>query len=143
MDMRLRRLTGLEREKIEEEYAQLMETIKYLKKILDDEGMLLSVIKEELLEIKDKYDDPRRTQINPIAGEIDVEDLIEEHDVVITLTHFGYVKRMPLDTYHSQHRGGRGIMGLQTRRRTSWSIYSRRPPTESCCSSAASARSIP
>ena len=115
LDMRLRRLTGLEREKIEAEYAQLQETIKYLKKILDDEGMLLSVIKEELLEIKDKYDDPRRTQINPIAGEIDVEDLIEEHDVVITLTHFGYVKRMPLDTYHSQHRGGRGIMGLQTR----------------------------
>jgi len=115
LDMRLRRLTGLEREKIEEEYAQLQETIKYLKQILDDEGMLLSVIKEELLEIKAKYDDPRRTQINPIAGEIDVEDLIEEHDVVITLTHFGYVKRTPLDTYHSQHRGGRGIMGLQTR----------------------------
>ena len=115
LDMRLRRLTGLEREKLEAEYAQLMETIQYLKKILEDEAMLLSVIKEELLEIKEKYDDPRRTQINPIAGEIDVEDLIEEHDVVITLTHFGYVKRMPLDTYHSQHRGGRGIKGLQTR----------------------------
>lgn len=115
LDMRLRRLTGLEREKIEEEYAEIEKTIEYLKKILADEGMLLAVIKEELLEIKEKYNDPRRTQINPIAGEIDVEDLIEEEEVVVTLTHFGYVKRMPLDTYRSQHRGGKGIVGLQTR----------------------------
>jgi DNA gyrase subunit A len=115
LDMRLQRLTGLEREKIEEEYAEVQKNIQYYRDILANESLLLSIIKEELLEIKRKYDDPRRTEIVASEGEIYIEDLIDEHDVVITLTHYGYVKRIPLNTYRSQNRGGRGITGLQTR----------------------------
>ncbi len=115
LDMRLQRLTGLEREKIEEEYAEIKKTIAYLKEVLANEALLMSIIKDELLAIKNKYNDPRRTQLMPMEDEIELEDLIDEHDVVITLTHYGYVKRMPLSTYKSQHRGGRGITGLQTR----------------------------
>ncbi len=115
LDMRLQRLTGLEREKIEEEYAELQKTIQYLNEVLADEKLLLSIIKDELLAIKEKYNDPRRTEIVANQDEIDIEDLIEEHDVVITLTHYGYVKRTPLSTYKTQHRGGRGITGLATR----------------------------
>ncbi|MFU0801013.1 MAG: DNA gyrase subunit A [Xylanivirga thermophila] len=115
LDMRLQRLTGLEREKIEEEYGELQKTIEYLQSILANEDMLYDIIKEELLEIKAKFGDERRTEIAPAEGEIDIEDLIDEHDVVITLTHYGYVKRTPLDTYKSQRRGGRGITGLSTR----------------------------
>ncbi len=115
LDMRLQRLTGLEREKIETEYEELLKTIKYLKDVLADESILLSIIKDEMLKIKAKYNDDRRTEIAPSNDEIEIEDLIEEHNVVITLTHFGYVKRTPLSTYRSQHRGGRGITGLQTR----------------------------
>jgi len=115
LDMRLQRLTGLEREKIEEEYAEVQKNIQYYRNILANESLLLSIIKEELLEIKRKYDDPRRTEIVASEGEIYIEDLIDEHDVVITLTHYGYVKRIPLNTYRSQNRGGRGITGLQTR----------------------------
>jgi DNA gyrase subunit A len=115
LDMRLQRLTGLEREKIEEEYAELQKTIQYLKEILADEKLLLGIIKDELTVIKNKYNDERRTEIVAGEDEIDIEDLIDEHDVVITLTHYGYVKRTPLSTYKSQRRGGRGITGLQTR----------------------------
>ena len=115
LDMRLQRLTGLEREKIDEEYAELEKTIQYLNEVLSDEHLLLSIIKKELLEIKNKYNDPRRTEIIAADDEIDMEDLIDEHDVVITLTHYGYVKRTPLSTYKSQRRGGKGITGLHTR----------------------------
>ena len=115
LDMRLQRLTGLEREKIEEEYEDLQKTIRYLKEVLSNEGLLLSIIKDELLEIKNKYNDARKTEIIPDQGEIDIEDLIDEHDVVVTLTHYGYVKRTPLSSYRTQRRGGRGITGLATR----------------------------
>jgi Type IIA topoisomerase (DNA gyrase/topo II, topoisomerase IV), A subunit len=116
LDMRLQRLTGLEREKIEEEYNALMELIKYLEEVLSDKNLLLKIIKDELNEIKAKYGDERRSKI--IAGEgngIDDEDLIQEKDVVITLTHAGYIKRLPMETYSSQRRGGRGIQAMTTK----------------------------
>ena len=116
LDMRLARLQGLERDKIDQEYAELEEKIAYYKKILSDEGMVLDIIKDELNEIKDKYGDERRTSISFDYSEIDMEDLIDEEDVVITLTHFGYVKRLKTDTYRAQRRGGRGISGLSTRK---------------------------
>lgn len=115
LDMRLARLQGLERDKIDQEYAELEEKIAYYKKILSDEGMVLDIIKDELTEVKDKYGDERRTSISFDYSEIDMEDLIDEEDVVITLTHFGYVKRLKTDTYRAQRRGGRGISGLSTR----------------------------
>ncbi|SFQ26237.1 DNA gyrase subunit A [Caldicoprobacter faecalis] len=115
LDMRLQRLTGLEREKVQQEYAELQNTIKYLQEVLANERMVYDIIKEELLTIKEKYGDERRTQISSASDEIDIEDLIQEQDVVITLTHYGYVKRTPLSVYKSQHRGGRGIVALQTR----------------------------
>ncbi|WHH57242.1 DNA gyrase subunit A [Petroclostridium sp. X23] len=115
LDMRLARLTGLERDKIEEEYKQLLETIKYLKDILASESMVLGIIKEELLVIKEKFGDERRSAITIAEDEINIEDLIEEEDNVITLTHFGYIKRLPVHTYKSQRRGGKGIIGLSTR----------------------------
>ncbi|AOT70455.1 DNA gyrase subunit A [Geosporobacter ferrireducens] len=115
LDMRLQRLTGLEREKIEEEYEELIKMINHFREILANERLLLSIIKEELLEIKDKYNDDRRTIIAAAADEIDMEDLIDEEDVAITLTHFGYVKRLPSNTYKSQRRGGRGVAGHSTR----------------------------
>jgi DNA gyrase subunit A len=115
LDMRLRRLTGLERDKLVEEYEGLLKTIEELKNILADIKLQYAIIKEELLNIKNKYGDDRRTQIVAAPGEIDIEDLIDEHDVVLTLTHLGYIKRTPLETYKSQRRGGRGITGLQTR----------------------------
>lgn len=115
LDMRLQRLTGLERDKIEAEYNQLMETIKYLKSVLASEEMVLGIIKEELLEIKAKYADERRTSIEQNMDEINIEDLIDEEDVAVTITHAGYIKRLPSDTYKSQKRGGRGIQGLAPR----------------------------
>ena len=115
LDMRLRTLQGLQREKIEEEYKELMELIAHLREILSSETLLFQVIKEELLKMKDKYGDERRTKIKAAEGEIDVEDLIKEEQTVITLTHFGYIKRMPIDTYKSQKRGGKGITGIATR----------------------------
>jgi len=114
VDMRLRALTGLEREKIENEYADLMELVKYLRSILEDEYILYGVIKEEILEVKDRYGDERRTGIVQDEGDYDIEDLIEEQIDVITITHFGYIKRMALDMYKQQHRGGRGIIGINT-----------------------------
>ncbi len=115
LEMRLRRLTGLERNKIEEEYAELMKEIEYLKSILDSEEKLLSVIKEELVDIKNRYSDERRTKIENNVNEIDVEDLIQEQEIVITLTHSGYVKRISSDAYSAQKRGGKGIQAMSTK----------------------------
>ncbi len=115
LDMRLKTLSGLQREKIEEEYNELMKLIAHLKEILSSERLVFEIIKEELLEIKEKYADERKTKIVAAEGEIDVEDLIKEEQVVIALTHFGYIKRMPIDTYKSQRRGGKGITGIATR----------------------------
>ena len=115
LDMRLKTLSGLQREKIEEEYKQLMELIEHLRAILNSEKLVFDIIKEELIEIRDKYGDERKTKIVAAEGEIDVEDLIKEEQSVIALTHFGYIKRMPIDTYRSQKRGGKGITGIATR----------------------------
>ncbi|MBS5927922.1 MAG: DNA gyrase subunit A [Clostridium sp.] len=115
LEMRLRRLTGLERGKIEEEYNELMKQIEYLNSILASEEKLLGVIKEELIEIKNKYSDERRTSIEKVVNEIDIEDLIQEEDVTITLTHSGYIKRIPADTYSAQRRGGKGIQAMSTK----------------------------
>ena len=115
LDMRLKTLSGLQREKIEEEYKQLMELIEHLRAILNSERLVFEIIKEELLEIKDKFGDERKTKIVAAEGEIDIEDLIKEEQTVVTLTHFGYIKRMPIDTYRSQKRGGKGITGIATR----------------------------
>lgn len=115
LDMRLRRLTGLEREKIEEEYNELMTLINRLKEILEKEELVLNIIKEELLEIKRVYGDERRTRIEKSATDIDIEDLIQEEDVVITLTETGYIKRISADTYSAQKRGGKGIQAMTTK----------------------------
>ena len=115
LDMRLKTLSGLQREKIDEEYNQLMELIAHLKDILNSERLVFEIIKEELIEIKDKFGDERKTKIVAAEGEIDIEDLIKEEQTVVTLTHFGYIKRMPIDTYRSQKRGGKGITGIATR----------------------------
>lgn len=115
LDMRLKTLSGLQREKIEEEYKQLMELIEYLRSVLNSERLVFDIIKEELLEIKEKFGDERKTKIVAAEGEIDLEDLIKEEQTVVALTHFGYIKRMPIDTYKSQRRGGKGITGIATR----------------------------
>lgn len=115
LDMRLARLQGLEREKIEEELAELRKRIAYFKELLADEKKLMGVIKDELLEIKKKYGDKRRTKLVNGDGELDEESLIDEEDVAITLTHMGYIKRVPENTYKAQRRGGKGILGLTTR----------------------------
>ena len=115
LDMRLKRLTGLERDKLEEEYNNLIKEINRLSEILANETLLNNIIREEILEIKEKYGDRRKTRILPSADEINIADMIAEEDIVITLTHFGYIKRMPQDTYRTQKRGGRGIIGLTTR----------------------------
>ena len=115
LDMRLKTLSGLQREKIEEEYKQLMELIEHLRAILNSERLVFDIIKEELIEIRDKFGDDRKTKIVAAEGEIDLDDLIKEEQTVIALTHFGYIKRMPIDTYRSQKRGGKGITGIATR----------------------------
>ena len=115
LDMRLQRLTGLERDKIDAEYEELLKKIEKLRAILADEKLLLNVIKKEMLEIKEKYADERRTEIRHAEGEIDMRDLISDEEITITLTHFGYIKRLPSDTYKSQKRGGRGVSALTTR----------------------------
>ena len=115
LDMRLKTLSGLQREKIEEEYNELMKLIAYLREILSSEKLVYKIIKDELIEIKDKYGDDRLTKIVPAVGEFNAEDLIKEEQTVVALTHFGYIKRMPVDTYKSQRRGGKGITGIATR----------------------------
>ena len=115
LDMRLARLTGLERDKLMEEYQELEKTIAYLQSLLADKHLLLGVIKDELTEIKNKYADKRRTEISAVEGEIDIADLIAVDDMVVTLTHFGYVKRLSKSTYRSQGRGGKGVSAMTTR----------------------------
>lgn len=115
LDMQLRRLQGLEKEKIESEYQELLKKIAYYVELLADEKKLMGVVKDELIEIRDKWGDKRKTKIKADAQELDEEDLIEEEKVCITLTHLGYVKRVPVDTYRAQKRGGKGITGLTTR----------------------------
>ncbi len=115
LDMRLGRLTGLEREKLQEEYQELEKTIAELSAILADETLLMNVIKQEISTIRDKFGDDRRTELTAIEGEIDVADLIQQEDMVVTLTHYGYVKRLPKYTYRAQNRGGKGVMAMTTR----------------------------
>ena len=115
LDMRLKTLSGLQREKIDEEYKQLMEWIEYLRSVLNSEKLVFDIIKEELIEIRDKYGDERKTKITAAEGEFEIEDLIKEEQCAITLTHFGYIKRIPIDTYKSQRRGGKGITGMTTK----------------------------
>ena len=115
LDMRLARLTGLEREKLMEEYAELEKTIAFLQSLLQDKEKLYGVIKEEMLAIKQKFADPRRTELSSVEGEIDIADLIAVDDMVVTLTHFGYVKRLPKSTYRAQNRGGKGVAAMTTR----------------------------
>ena len=115
LDLRLQRLTGLERDKIQEEYQEVLKAIEEYKAILADEMRILGIIKDELTQVKEKYGDERRTKLTIDTSEIDVEDLIAEEDIVITLTHNNYIKRMPLDTYRRQNRGGKGIKGMGTK----------------------------
>ncbi len=115
LDMRLQRLTGLEREKIEEEYAQLVKDIEYFRKVLSTPQMVEDIVKKELLAVKDKFDDERRTRIVDDAADLDVEDLIAEENMVVTISHAGYIKRIATSTYRQQRRGGRGITAMQTK----------------------------
>ena len=115
LDMQLKRLTGLQREKIEEEYNELMKLIAYLKEVLSSEKLVFDIIKTEALEIKEKFGDERITKIVAAEGEIDMDDLIKEEQTVVALTRFGYIKRAPIDTFKSQKRGGKGITGISTR----------------------------
>ena len=115
LDMRLQRLTGLERDKLEAEYAELQKQIAYYRSVLADEKLVFGIIRDEISEIRRKYADERRTEITAMDGEIDMLDLIDEEDMVVTLTHCGYVKRLPKDTYRAQRRGGKGIVGATTR----------------------------
>ncbi|MEG0512475.1 MAG: DNA gyrase subunit A [Clostridia bacterium] len=115
LDMRLARLTGLEQDKLMAEYAELEKTIAYLSGLLADEALLMGVIKEEMTAIRDKFADDRRTELTHMEGEIDIADLIQSEDMVVTMTRFGYVKRLPKSTYRAQHRGGKGVSGMGTR----------------------------
>jgi DNA gyrase subunit A len=115
LDLRLQRLTGLERAKIEDEYQEMLKTIEYLESVLADERKVLNIIKEELLEVKRRFSDERRTVITSDVSKLELEDLIAEEDIVLTLTHDGYIKRLPVDTYRNQKRGGRGVTGMGTK----------------------------
>jgi DNA gyrase subunit A len=115
LDMRLQRLTGLEREKIEAEYQELMKLIKELTEILEDKSKRMQIIKDELIDIKNRFGDPRRTEIVDATSDVDIEDLIAEEDMVITMTHEGYIKRTPVNTYKTQGRGGKGVKGMESK----------------------------
>ena len=115
LDMRMQRLVGLERQRLRDEYDELMKTIAHLRDVLCSEALVKGIIREEILAIRAKYADPRRTEIVPVANEIELADLIEEEDMAVTLTHFGYIKRVTADTYRAQKRGGKGITGMTTR----------------------------
>ncbi len=115
LDLRLQRLTGMEREKIKEEYDELMKLIAHLNELLSNEGMRFDLIKTELLEIRDRFADARQTEITYLDDEVKIKDLIKEEDVVITISHLGYIKRTPADEYRAQRRGGRGVIGGRTR----------------------------
>ncbi|MBQ3552571.1 MAG: DNA gyrase subunit A [Clostridia bacterium] len=115
LDMRLQRLTGLERDKLMNEFNELTAKVAYLKSVLSDEGLLLSIVREEALEVKEKFADERRTQITALEDEIDLEDVIQQEDMLVSLTHFGYIKRVASDTYRAQRRGGKGVTAQTTR----------------------------
>jgi len=115
LDMRLYQLTGLERKKIDEEYLELIKRISYLRDLLSSQSKLYGVMKDELLEIKEKYGDRRRTDIAPAEGEIDMQDLVADRGCIITISHAGYIKRVPIDTYKGQRRGGKGVAGMATK----------------------------
>jgi len=115
LEMRLRSLTGLEREKIEQEYSEVTALISRLREILGDRALMLGVIKGELIDVRDKFGDDRRTEITEVYSELEMEDLIAREDVVVTMTHTGYIKRLPETTYRSQRRGGKGVTGMATR----------------------------
>ncbi|WP_088226341.1 DNA gyrase subunit A [Desulfosporosinus sp. FKB] len=115
VDMRLKRLTGLERDKLESQYHELMTTIAYLKSVLASPSMVIEIIKNEIREVQQKFGDPRRTSITVDVSRMDIEDLIAEEEVVVTVTHYGYIKRLPLNTYKSQNRGGKGVHGMATK----------------------------
>ena len=115
LDMQLRRLTGLERDKIDAEYQELQKQIARFREILSDVNQVLQIIRDELTEISDRFGDERRTEITGADGEIEIEDLIADEDIVVTLTHHGYIKRLPVSSYRSQRRGGRGISALSTK----------------------------
>ena len=132
--MQLGRLSGMERDKIEEEYQALVVKIEDLRSILADESKVLEIIKNDLTDIKNKYGDERRTEISMVTTEIDIDDLIDEEDIVVTVTHKGYTKRLPVDTYKSQRRGGRGISVLQLVKRTSLNTCLQPQRTTHCCS---------
>jgi DNA gyrase subunit A len=112
LDLRLQKLTGLERGKIKAEYEELLERIKYLNELLSNDSLIYGLIKEELRRYKKKYNDERRTEITSQTSDIEIEDLIAEEENVIAITHSGYIKRLPADTYRKQHRGGRGVTGM-------------------------------
>ncbi len=115
LELRLQRLTGMEREKIKEEYDELMKLINYLTELLGNEGMRYDVIKNELIEVRDKFGDERKTEITFLDDEVSIKDLIKEEDVVITISHLGYIKRTPASEFRAQRRGGRGVQGGKTR----------------------------
>jgi DNA gyrase subunit A len=115
LELRLQRLTGMEREKIKAEYDELMELIAHLREVLANEGMRFDIIKTELREIKEKFGDERKTEITYLEDEMRLKDLVKEEDVVITISHLGYIKRTPVDEYRAQRRGGRGVIGGRTR----------------------------
>jgi len=115
LDMRLYQLTGLERDKVEQEYTAIMERIAYLRSLLADRQLIFGVIKGELAEAKEKYADPRRTEITAAADDMDIEDLIADEACIITISHSGYIKRVPIDTYRAQRRGGKGVAGMMTK----------------------------
>ena len=115
LDMKLQKLTGLEREGIINEYKEILKTIEYLKSVLADEKIVKKIVKEELSEIKEKYGDERRTEIVPETKEITLEDMIASEEMVITISHSGYIKRNPLKLYRSQRRGGKGMIGMETK----------------------------
>ncbi len=115
LEMRLYQLTGLERDKVEEEYRTVMERISYLRALLADRNLIFGVIREELLDVKQKYADPRRTEITGSQDDIDIEDLIADEPCIITISHGGYIKRVPMDTYKAQRRGGKGVAGMATK----------------------------
>ena len=115
LDMRLKALQGLDREKLQTEYKELEEKIAYFLRILNDENLVKSILKEELTAIADKYGDDRKTEIQDVEDEIDMEDLIAEEECVFTLSHNGYIKRTPAAEYRAQSRGGKGVRGMATR----------------------------
>ena len=115
LDMRLYQLTGLEREKVEKEYLEIIKQINYLRDLLENESKLYDVIKDDLLDLDKKYNDKRRTELLPDEGDINIEDLIEDRPCVITISHSGYIKRVPISTYREQRRGGKGVVGMDTK----------------------------